>query len=194
MSLVALICELLYVGYVLNSRIRMLVTKGMVVIAILMKQITGALVMIAIWTLLMDLAKKRVSRHSIFHSITFLTKMHITPLNLIIYSNFNQFVVCVSIIVVAKYDAEYLYWTLGPCSTSVTYNNGNPIKEPDCCLAPGNHTLTCYNTRKPHGWKQGFIVINGERYCDDFIGYKAMRRVIVNGNISHFETLLLVSS
>ena len=44
------------------------------------------------------------------------------------------------------------------------------------------------------GWKQGFIVINGERYCDDFIGYKAMRRVIVNGNLSNFETLVLVSS
>ena len=119
--------------------------------------------------------------------------MDITPLNLIIFSNFNQFVACVSIIVVAKYDAEYLYWTLGPCSTSVTYNNGNPIMEPDCCLAPGNHTLTCYNIREPHGWKKGFIVINGERYCDDFIGYKAMRRIMINGNISNSETLVLVS-
>ena len=69
MSLVALICELLYVGYVLNCRTRMLVTKGMVVIAILMKQITGALAMIVIWTLLMDLAKKRVGLNSIFNSI-----------------------------------------------------------------------------------------------------------------------------
>ena len=95
--------------------------------------------------------------------------------------------------VVAKHDVQSLYWTLGTCSTSVTYNKGNPIKEPDCCLAPGNHTLTCYNIREPHGWKQGFIVINGERYCDDFIGYKAMRRIIINGNISNSETLVLVS-
>ena len=106
----------------------------------------------------------------------------------------NQIIVCVDIKVVAKYDAKYLFWTLGTCETSETYIIGKLVQENDCCLAPGNHTLTCYNTRKPHGWKQGFIVINGERYCDDFIGYKAMRRVIINGNISHFETLVLVSS
>ena len=68
------------------------------------------------------------------------------------------------------------------------------IQEKDCCLPAGNHTLICYNTQQPHGWKKGFIVINGKRYCDDFIGYKAMRRVIVNGNISNFETLVMVSS
>ena len=82
-----------------------------------------------------------------------------------------------------KYDADHLYWTLGPCSTSLQYKNDKIIKENDCCLTPGNHTLTCYNTRYPHGWKKGFIVINGRRYCDDFIGYKAMRRIIIEDNI-----------
>ena len=93
----------------------------------------------------------------------------------------------------ANYNAENLYWTLGTCSTSVTYQNGKAIKESDCCLAPGNHTLTCYNMRQPDGWNLGFIVINGERYCDDFIGYTARRRITINGNISNSETVMMVS-
>ena len=91
--------------------------------------------------------------------------------------------VCADIKMVTKYDADHLHWTLGTCSPSFEYTNGKVFKEKDCCLAAGNHTLTCYNTRQPHGWKKGFIVINGERYCDDFIGYKAMRRIIIKGNI-----------
>ena len=86
---------------------------------------------------------------------------------------------------VTKYNADHLHWTLGTCSASLQYTNFKTMKEKNCCLAPGNHTLTCYNTQQPHGWKKGFIVINGKRYCDDFIGYKAMRRIIIDGNISN---------
>ena len=86
---------------------------------------------------------------------------------------------------VTRYDADHIYWTLGTCSTSLKYRNDMQIQEKDCCLPAGNHTLTCYNTQQPHGWKKGFIVINGNRYCDDFIAYKAMRRIMINGNISN---------
>ena len=55
-------------------------------------------------------------------------------------------------------------------------------KEEKCCVSPGNYTLTCSNTRHPHGWKKGFITINGAHYCDDFMGFKAMRRITVKGN------------
>ena len=96
--------------------------------------------------------------------------------------------VCVSIKMVPMYDANDLHWTLGACSPSLQYKNGMVQKEKDCCLAPGNHTLTCYNRREPHGWKKGFIVINGERYCDDFIGYKAMRRIVIkDSNNDQFD-------
>ena len=87
--------------------------------------------------------------------------------------------VCVSITMVPMHDADDLHWTLGACSPSLQYKNGMVKKEKDCCLAPGNHTLACYNRREPHGWKKSFIVINGERYCDDFIGYNAMRRIVI---------------
>ena len=83
---------------------------------------------------------------------------------------------------VTKYNADHLHWTLGTCSASLQYTNFKTMKEKDCCLAPGNHTLTCYNTKQPHGWKKGFIIINGERYCDDFMGYKAMRKIMIKGN------------
>ena len=52
---------------------------------------------------------------------------------------------------VTKYNADHLHWTLGTCSASLQYTNFKTIKEKDCCLAPGNHTLTCYNTKQPHG-------------------------------------------
>ena len=81
-----------------------------------------------------------------------------------------------------RYDADHLDWTLGTCARTIEYTNNNEFKEEKCCLSSGNHTLTCYNTRQPHGWKKGFLTINGERYCDDFMGYKAMRRITIQGD------------
>lgn len=83
-----------------------------------------------------------------------------------------------------RYDADHLDWTLGTCARTIEYTNNNEFKEEKCCLSSGNHTLTCYNTRQPHGWKKGFLTINGERYCDDFMGYKAMRRISIEGEYS----------
>ena len=94
-----------------------------------------------------------------------------------------QYLVCVDIKIVTSYDADHVYWTLGTCSTSIEYTDNQILKENDCCLAAGNHTLNCYNTKHPHGWKKGFIIVNGKNYCDDFIGYKAMRRITIRGNI-----------
>ena len=95
---------------------------------------------------------------------------------------------------VTKYDADDLKWTLGTCSASLQYTNFKTMKEKDCCLAPGNHTLTCYNRREPHGWKNGFILVNGERYCDDFIGYKAMRKIVIkDSNNDKFDERILSS-
>ena len=54
-----------------------------------------------------------------------------------------------------------------------------------CCLAPGLHTLTCYNEKGPYGWGNGSIEILGQRYCDDFVGFKAMRTVSVLGKIEY---------
>ena len=50
-----------------------------------------------------------------------------------------------------------------------------------CCLKPGTYTLMCTNEIGPFGWGNSFIEILGQRYCDDFVGYKGLRRVQITG-------------
>ena len=64
---------------------------------------------------------------------------------------------------------------------SIQNYTSNTIYVERCCLAPGLHTLTCYNEKGPYGWGNGSIEILGQRYCDDFVGFKAMRRVPILG-------------
>ena len=61
-----------------------------------------------------------------------------------------------------------------------------------CCLNPGVYTLICENMIGPYGWGNSFIEIAGERYCDDFVGYKALRKVVVTGkNNSIFRVTIV---
>ena len=48
-----------------------------------------------------------------------------------------------------------------------------------CCLHDGDHVLECANSIEPYGWGNGYIEISGQRYCDDFIGFKSFRDVKV---------------
>ena len=50
-----------------------------------------------------------------------------------------------------------------------------------CCLLPGQYTLTCINKRSKYGWGNAFLEIAGKRYCDDFVGFKAMRTISILG-------------
>ena len=77
-------------------------------------------------------------------------------------------------------DAHLLKWSLGTCSNSKDYTNDKEFVEEGCYLAPGKYTLNCYNTKHPYGWKKGVIVINGHSYCDDFMGYKALRHIFIS--------------
>ena len=62
-----------------------------------------------------------------------------------------------------------------------------------CCIDPGQYTLTCINTKHPHGWKNGYIEIEGYRYCDDFMSYKAMRRISITGiKLYYLKTQIFV--
>ena len=73
-------------------------------------------------------------------------------------------------------------WQLGSCANgSPSYEmNSTYTKYERCCLTPGYHTLTCHNEKGPFGWGKSFIEIQGQRYCDDFVGFKAMRRVNIS--------------
>ena len=75
-----------------------------------------------------------------------------------------------------------LRWTLGECSNPESYAEFSSYLQ-RCCLAPGQYTLICQNTVYPDGWYGGHIEIQGHKYCDDFLAYKTLRRIIIKGNI-----------
>ena len=75
-------------------------------------------------------------------------------------------------------------WTLGSCygpKLTISYDE-NELYYDICCLLPGRYTLTCINKKSEFGWGNTKFEINGKRYCDDFVGFKAMRTIIVEGN------------
>ena len=57
----------------------------------------------------------------------------------------------------------------------------NEINYDRCCLPPGRYTLICINQKSAYGWGNAFLEIDGKRYCDDFVGFKAMRTISVLG-------------
>ena len=67
----------------------------------------------------------------------------------------------------------------GPMDSVKLKSNGTYLSR--CCLEPGVYTLICKNDVGPYGWGNSFLEIFGQKYCDDFVGYKGMREVIVAG-------------
>ena len=77
---------------------------------------------------------------------------------------------------------NFLQWNLGTCSsTENTQYEQNTMYLERCCTEPGKKVLTCRNKHNPDGWKEGFIEIQGHRYCDDFVAFKGMRQVMIEG-------------
>ena len=79
-------------------------------------------------------------------------------------------------------------WQLGACTSSNSIEGGTAYKHQTtyterCCLEPGRHTLVCYNDPPSRGWKDAYIMINGQRYCDDFISYISFQKILVTGKI-----------
>ena len=83
-------------------------------------------------------------------------------------------------------------WKIGPCYgpkefydnitslDSVQYEANN-IYMDRCCLRPSVYTLACENEIGPFGWGNSSIEILGQQYCNDFVGYKVFRKVLVAG-------------
>ena len=98
--------------------------------------------------------------------------------------------VCVDVKLTKIYGGIYgLRWTFGSCSSSLNYDNflGHLHSYTErCCLPPGEHTLACNGNKKYEGWADSSLEIQGRQYCDDFIGYEAMRRIIVTGSVKVF--------
>ena len=84
-------------------------------------------------------------------------------------------------------------WKLDSCYGPKRYGSNMSIKRYEnsmesiqihhdrCCLLPGKYTLVCMNTKSTYGWGNVTFEIDDKRYCDDFVGYKAMRKISVEG-------------
>ena len=70
-------------------------------------------------------------------------------------------------------------WKFGSCSSGQLYGKNEEFVE-RCCLKPGEHTLMCKESSGAY-WSGAFIEIQGHKYCDDFTGYNAMRKVTILG-------------
>ena len=94
---------------------------------------------------------------------------------------------CIDVKVSTRYDGRHIQWKLGPCFNNFKYKDyAHYIHR--CCLELGQHTLTCNNPKVPEGWKNGYIEIKGLQYCDDFMGYKAMRNISITSTKLNYLT------
>ena len=74
-------------------------------------------------------------------------------------------------------------WRMGSCygpKLGWTYSF-NETHYDRCCLTAGTYTLICKNTNSKYGWGNANFTIGGKRYCDDFVGFKAMRTITIQG-------------
>ena len=74
-------------------------------------------------------------------------------------------------------------WKIGSCygPQRIAKYKAKSIYFDRCCLRPGIYTLVCKNDKGPYGWGNSSLEILGQRYCDDFVGYKGLRRVAIAG-------------
>ena len=71
---------------------------------------------------------------------------------------------------------EEEYWYKHLAERTNEYQSGYSYGH-RCCLRPGAHLLICSNEASHYGWGDGFVEIFGQRYCDDFVGFKTIRRI-----------------
>ena len=80
-----------------------------------------------------------------------------------------------------------LDWELGSCYGPKSLEKGTIMDYgyesyfDRCCLPSGRHVLICHNRLGPFGWGESSIEILGHRYCNDFVGYKALRKLELSG-------------
>ena len=66
-------------------------------------------------------------------------------------------------------------WNFGNCLSTLEYSGIGTYSE-KCCLPRGSHIMSCLSY-KSSGWAGNFISFLGHRFCDDHVGYKAMRKI-----------------
>ena len=72
-------------------------------------------------------------------------------------------------------------WNFGSCHSSEGYTRYASQYTERCCLAEGQEYVLACQTSLPGGWKDGFVEVQGHKYCDDFITSKAMYKIEILG-------------
>ena len=75
---------------------------------------------------------------------------------------------------------DHIKWKLGSCQSAQKYQDYREYIQ-RCCLVAGTHSLTCINSDKPEGWRNGYLRLQGIDFCDDFMSYNAFRKVLIGG-------------
>ena len=123
-----------------------------------------------------------------------LTKLHKIFLNHLIAIFLTPLDCMIKLRIGGQKNDKYLYpsWKIGDCYgpkqvfdnqteiTSDQYEANNTFIDM-CCLGPGTYTLRCINSMGPYGWGESYIEAQGQRYCDDFVGLKGLRKISIEG-------------
>ena len=78
---------------------------------------------------------------------------------------------------------DLVNWNIGSCSNTTYISNidaGSEVNVDRCCIKKGDYILSCKSNNQ-HSWKQGYLEIQGRKYCNDFVGYRALRRIKILG-------------
>ena len=87
------------------------------------------------------------------------------------------------------------YETVGSANSLLRRNDLMHTYVERCCNLPGQHLLRCRietSWERDQGWAENFIEIQGQRYCHDFIGYSAVRRINLIGIIRKYFTYTFI--
>ena len=76
-------------------------------------------------------------------------------------------------------------WQLGSCHNSIAWHFGG-IYTQKCCLANGDHVLSCMGD-DGEDWNNGDVIrIGAHHFCDDFAGYPKLTRINIPGMVNVF--------
>ena len=89
--------------------------------------------------------------------------------------------VCVDTKLTTKAWGQEISWTFGSCAGAAQGSYADNQEYPErCCLTPGEYTLTCKDSYGD-GWHGGFIEIQGNKYCEDFVGSLTTNQITIAG-------------
>ena len=105
-----------------------------------------------------------------------------------------MFLVCIDVrIVKQRWLNHGITWNFGSCKASSEYKwteygrgklNRKHVITERCCVEGLENNLLCgvLNVESTHqGWADDYMEIQGHQYCNDFVGYNAMRKVKIKG-------------